>query len=92
MRALEFQRPMLRATNTGATVVIDHTGRVTHALAPFTQGVLDAEVQGRTGLTPFARWASVASLWPLTLIALGVVFGFARLSARRARAARAVLP
>ena len=34
LRALEFQRPMLRATNTGATVVIDHTGRVTHALAP----------------------------------------------------------
>ena len=32
MRALEFQRPMVRATNTGATAVIDHRGRVTHAL------------------------------------------------------------
>lgn len=88
MRALEFQRPMLRATNTGATVVIDHTGRVTHALAPFTQGVLDAEVQGRTGLTPFARWAAVAGVWPLALLALGVVAGFVAVSARRARAAR----
>jgi apolipoprotein N-acyltransferase len=29
MRSLEFQRPTLRATNTGATVVIDHTGKVT---------------------------------------------------------------
>ena len=92
MRSLEFQRPMLRATNTGATVVIDHTGRVTHRLAPFTQGVLDAEVQGRTGLTPFVRWASVAGVWPLALLGFSVVLGFARLSARRARAARAVLP
>jgi apolipoprotein N-acyltransferase len=76
MRALEFQRPMLRATNTGATVVIDHTGRVTHALAPFTQAVLDAQVQGRTGLTPFARWASLSGLWPAALLALGTVLGF----------------
>ena len=76
MRALEFQRPMLRATNTGATVVIDHTGRVTHRIAPFTQGVLDAEVQGRHGMTPFARWASLSGLWPAALLALGVVVGF----------------
>jgi apolipoprotein N-acyltransferase len=75
MRALELQRPMLRATNTGATVVIDHTGRVTHALEPFTQGVLDAEVQGRTGLTPYVRWASRWSLWPAALLALAVVLG-----------------
>ena len=92
MRALEFQRPMLRATNTGATVVIDHTGRVTHRLAPFTQAVLDAEVQGRTGLTPFARWASVAGLWPLALLGFGVVLAFARFSVRCARTARPTPP
>jgi apolipoprotein N-acyltransferase len=69
MRSLEFQRPMLRATNTGATVVIDHHGVVTHSLPPFTQGVLDAKVEGRQGLTPYAWWASRFSLWPL----LGVV-------------------
>jgi len=73
MRALEFQRPMLRATNTGATAVIDHTGRVTASLPRLTQGVLDAEVQGRTGLTPFAWWASRFGLWPLTLLALLIV-------------------
>ena len=92
MRALEFQRPMLRATNTGATVVIDHTGRVTHRLAPFTQAVLEAEVQGRTGLTPFARWVSVASLWPLALLGFGVGLAFARFSVRRARTARPTPP
>ena len=80
MRALEFQRPMLRATNTGATVVIDHAGRVTAALPRFTQGVLDAEVQGRTGLTPFAAWAARFGLWPLWLLAVLIVV----VSARRA--------
>jgi apolipoprotein N-acyltransferase len=73
MRALEFQRPMLRATNTGATVIIDHRGAVTHALPPFTVGVLEGTVQGRAGLTPFARWASWAGLWPYAALALAVL-------------------
>ena len=86
MRALEFQRPMLRATNTGATVVIDHTGRVTAGLASFTQGVLNATVQGRTGLTPFAQWAQRFGLWPLVLLAAVIVTACA--VAKRPRPAR----
>jgi apolipoprotein N-acyltransferase len=80
MRALEFQRPMLRATNTGATAVIDHRGRVTHALEPFTRGVLAAEVQGREGLTPYARWVARYGLWPLwaAVAAALVATAFAR--------------
>ena len=73
MRSLEFQRPMLRATNTGPTVVIDHRGAVTASLPPHTQGVLDAQVQGRSGLTPFAWWAARAGLWPLVALALLLV-------------------
>jgi apolipoprotein N-acyltransferase len=72
-RALEFQRPMLRATNTGATAAIDHAGRVTASLAPYTRGTLQARVQGRDGLTPYAWWAARAGLWPLALAALGVL-------------------
>jgi apolipoprotein N-acyltransferase len=75
MRTLELQRPMLRATNTGATVVIDHRGRVTHWLAPHTQGVLQGRVQGREGLTPFARWAAAFGLWPLAALALLLGWG-----------------
>jgi apolipoprotein N-acyltransferase len=67
LRSLELQRPMLRATNTGATAVIDHQGRVTAQLAPYTQGVLQARVQGREGVTPFAAWAGRLGLWPLAL-------------------------
>jgi apolipoprotein N-acyltransferase len=69
LRSLELQRPMLRATNTGATAVINHRGVVTAALTPFTVGVLQATVQGREGPTPFARWAAAAGLWPLWLLA-----------------------
>ncbi|HEV7578127.1 MAG TPA: apolipoprotein N-acyltransferase [Caldimonas sp.] len=71
MRSLELQRPMIRATNTGATAVIDHHGAVTHALPPFSVGILEGTVEGRQGLTPFASWAGRFGLWPLW--ALGVV-------------------
>jgi len=64
---------MLRATNTGSTAVIDHRARVTTALAPHTQGVAEGIVEGRVGLTPFARWAGHLGLWPAWLLAVGVV-------------------
>ena len=73
MRALEFRRPMVRATNTGATVVIDHRGQVTHKLPRLTRGVLEAEVEGRVGLTPYAVWVSRFGLWPVWGLSLLVV-------------------
>jgi apolipoprotein N-acyltransferase len=51
---------MLRATNTGATAVIDEKGRVVAQLPAFTDGVLEAKVQGRGGATPYVRWGN----WP----------------------------
>ncbi|MDB5776407.1 MAG: acyltransferase [Herbaspirillum sp.] len=53
MRALETGRPMLRATNTGATAVIDPKGVIQAELPPFTHGVLTAQVQGYQGWTPY---------------------------------------
>ncbi len=73
MRALEFERPMIRATNTGATVIIDHRGVVTHALKRHTRGVLVGEVKGRSGITPYAWWVSRLGLWPLWALSLAVV-------------------
>jgi apolipoprotein N-acyltransferase len=78
---------MIRATNTGATAVIDYTGHVTAALPRFTKGVLDAQVQGRTGLTPFARWAAAFGLAPLALIAL-VIVGWMAMRARPRKPSR----
>lgn len=73
LRSLEFQRPSLRATNTGATVVIDHRGQVVALQPPNTRGVLQASVQGTQGLTPFARWAGPFGLWPLIAGALALL-------------------
>lgn len=73
LRALELQRPLIRATNTGATVAIDHRGRVLAALPAATRGVLSATVEGRSGITPFAWWAARLGLWPLVLAAVLVV-------------------
>lgn len=74
MRTLEFERPLVRATNTGATAVIDHRGRVTHRMPAHTRGVLHAEVQGRAGaVTPFAWWVARWGLAPLWLLGMAVV-------------------
>ena len=83
MRALEFERPMIRATNTGATVIIDRFGRVTHALPRHTRGVLAGEVEGGTALTPFARWVSRFGLAPLWALALAAALVAARAGRRR---------
>lgn len=56
MRALELARPMLRATNTGVTAVIDHQGTVRARLATHEVGTLSATVTPVAGLTPYARF------------------------------------
>lgn len=92
MRALELQRPMVRATNTGDTVAISHRGRVLAELPPFTTGVLRAQVEGRIGSTPFAWWASRFGLWPLVGLALLLVLGFSGRVQRRGEARDTELP
>ena len=85
MRALEFQRPFLRATNTGATVIMDYKGHVVDSLPRLTQGVLLGTVEGRTGTTPFAWWVSRFGLWPLWVLALGVLAAAWRYAGPRGR-------
>ncbi len=55
MRALETARPLLRATNTGITAIIDAHGRVTDRLPIQTEALLDGQVQGMSGDTPFTH-------------------------------------
>jgi apolipoprotein N-acyltransferase len=70
MRALESGRPLLRATNTGITSAIGHDGRELARLPWFTGGILEIDVVGREGLTPYVRAgdAPAAALAALLLI------------------------
>jgi len=83
MRALEFQRPLVRSTNTGATAVVDHRGRVVDRLPPLTAGVLEARAEGRVGATPYARWLSRWGLWPAWGLALAGLVAVRRQPATR---------
>ena len=82
MRALEFQRPILRATNTGLTGLVDATGEVTASLPNFTRGSLVLEVEGRVGLTPYALWTSQWGLAPLWWLCIAIVLIFGVVSWR----------
>jgi apolipoprotein N-acyltransferase len=73
MRALEFQRPFIRSTNTGATAVLDHRARITAQLPPAHAAVLEAVVEGRRGSTPYARWLAACGLWPLWALGAAIV-------------------
>ena len=87
IRALEFQRPVIRATNTGATAWVDHKAQVRAALPAFTRGALVLEFEGRQGLTPFAQWTARWGLAPLWILCAAIVLVLGFISRRsRARA------
>lgn len=73
LRAKELGRPVVRATNTGATVIINAQGQVTHALPRMTAGELHGRVQGHSGLTPYALWVGRWGLWPWVLLSVGLL-------------------
>jgi len=79
MRALETARPLVRATNTGVSALIDPQGRVTLSGPLFQQGVLEGEVQPHEGLTPYLRWRD----WPMAGMSGLVVVGMGLFARRR---------
>ncbi|HKT97853.1 MAG TPA: apolipoprotein N-acyltransferase [Paraburkholderia sp.] len=84
MRSLETGRPMLRATNTGATAAIDAKGRVIARLPTFTVGSLDVRVEGTQGFTPYVTSGNnTVVAVSLLLLAFGFAFGPARLGRKK---------
>jgi apolipoprotein N-acyltransferase len=78
MRAVETSRPMLRATNTGITSIIDHRGAELARLPWFTRGVLEGSIAGRSGATPFVHLGNA-----LVVLAALAFLGASVASARR---------
>jgi apolipoprotein N-acyltransferase len=81
MRALETQHPMLRATNTGATAIIDARGQIAAQLPFNAPAALDGAVQGYAGRTPFLRYGDA----PVLILALAVLLLAAGIARARQR-------
>lgn len=73
MRALETGRYMVRATNTGVTAVINPHGKVLSRLPLFTTAMLQHEIWGYGGATPYVIWGNYAVL---LLCALAIAASF----------------
>jgi len=78
VRALETGRPLLRATNTGISAIIDHRGRVLERSPQFEAFVLVGEAQARRGETPYVRYGNL-----LVMGAMGLLIAAALASVRR---------
>ena len=65
-RAMETQRMMLRATNTGITAIINTDGNLISSLPQHEVGVLDGIVQGYKGSTPFSKYGN----YPVIILCL----------------------
>lgn len=67
MRALEFGRPLVRATNNGVTGIINHLGEVTAIAPQFEEVVLKGTVEFVKGDTPYSQWPNLI-LWLMILL------------------------
>ncbi|MBZ9612909.1 apolipoprotein N-acyltransferase [Rheinheimera maricola] len=83
MRALEFGRPLLRATNNGVTATVDASGVISKRLPQFTAAVLQDQLSLTSGQTPYARFGD----WPLWLFSSLLLVLFAANALLRQRKA-----
>ncbi len=90
-RAVEFSRPMLRATNTGVTAAIDARGRILERIETGVAAAATVAVRPATELTVYARLGD-AFAWLAAVAALATAVREGRLrrprSVVRPRAAR----
>ena len=80
LRAVEEGMALVRAANTGVTMLVDPLGRVTASLPAGQEGLIDVSPANRLAPTPFAQWRH----WPL-LVVLVLLAVVSVLAARRGR-------
>jgi apolipoprotein N-acyltransferase len=87
MRSMEFNRPTVRATNSGGTAIINAQGEIQDALKPYTRGVLTGSVStdSAAGITPYAYWAGHWGLKPMWIWCL-TIWALAYMQYKRASA------
>jgi apolipoprotein N-acyltransferase len=76
MRALEFGRPMLRATTNGISAIIAPDGKLVKSSPQFETAIVQATVQPMQGATPYIRFGNYPLLiFILVLLGLGFLRG-----------------
>lgn len=86
MRALETQRYLVRATNTGVTAIVTPNGHIAERLPQFEQATLIGTVQARSGYTPFM----LIGTWGLLALAAMMLIVAALLQRRKTETTKAV--
>lgn len=82
MRAIEFAKPVLRATNNGVTAIIDHRGRLTATLLQNVEGVLQHKVNLSNSSTPYSQ---IGNLSTYLLVAALLLFVWLRNRAKNSK-------
>lgn len=81
LRALENGRALVRATNTGISAIIEHRGQVVGSIPSFVRASYSADVQPRSGATPFSRWGSLPTLGIALAMLLAALLPWSRAGA-----------
>ena len=76
MRSLGFRFPTIRATNTGATMIVDAAGRVTHQLASISVAYWSGRLPRGFRVTPIPLVGGALWFGPLVAFALLVSIPF----------------
>lgn len=87
-RALETDRPVLVASTTGITAVIDHQGSVVDQIDDGSTGVVEAIVSPRSSRTPATVWGGAVGPTLALVGAAGLAWGLRSATRRRSSAAR----
>jgi len=67
---MEFNRPIIRATNTGVTAYINNKGEIINSLPTFSRDVLEIEVVPKSMPTVFSKFGYFPLYVFLLMIAL----------------------
>ncbi len=73
LRAVETDRYLLRAGTTGISAVVDPTGHLVQQLEMGRQGIIYADFQPRTSITPYVRFGDWFAWLAIALVVVGLV-------------------